>query len=123
MQQGAERYAELLKISSSLAFGSMSFMLAFERDMTKAHEEYRWLIYCAWFCFAVSSVAGALCLWEWAAKPYNRIERAKELFRLQGRVEEVPSETTRTEETAFRFHLGGFSLGFLLLCVFRGLTF
>jgi hypothetical protein len=127
-EEGARRYPELLKISVSLAFGALVFLLTFESNFVKEDNECNLLIFAAWWLFAVASLSGFLSYWEWAADPYRRAILAEKpspqmIQKMEGKTYVViPEESSTWHEIVYRLHFSSFLLGFVAIVIYKAIN-
>ena len=129
LEEGADRYHQFLKITLSLSFGGILFLLGFEKDFVLPESEGKNLIYAAWWFLSLSAFSGLLSLWDWATHPIRRVKDTDtQLKALPANESEkgieihVSGKTSKISEISFRLHLFGFVLGTVCLILFKALN-
>lgn len=129
LEEGADRYHKFLKITLSLSFGGILFLLGFEKDFVLPDTVGKNLIYAAWWLLCLSAFSGLLSLWEWAIHPIRRVKdtdtqlKALPEAELEKRGEiHVSGKTSKISKFSFRLHLLGFTLGTVCLILFKALN-
>jgi hypothetical protein len=129
VEESTQRYVMFLKITLSLSFGGVLFLLGFEKDFVLPESEAKFLIYAAWWFLCLSAFSGLLSLWEWATHPIRRVKDTDtQLKALPANESEtttgihVSGKTSKISEISFRLHLLGFVFGTVCLISFKALN-
>ena len=118
-----ERYDSLVRLLSSLAFGGLMFLLAFQKDYSPPEHSYRWLVQMAWFSMLVSALSGVALQSAIVCSPIRRLEGASISKDQEGRsVIRISGAISKSERLWFWLHVSTFLAAIGALGIYKAVN-
>jgi hypothetical protein len=123
-----QRFVEYMRLTISLSFGGLMFLLAFEKDYSGPTSRGRWMVFASWLLMWLSSMTGLGLMFIWVRRPLQRLDDTWALAAQQrssgtpsGPIP-VPKASPWFYNALYRIHLLCLIAAMTMLAVFKAIN-